>query len=235
MFNFFNKTAFVLGGSGLIGSKVIEKLLDLNCKIINLDIKKYKPQKNINYNFSKFDCSQINYIKNYKKIIKKFGLPDIFINCSYPKTNDWKKNNFDNISYDSLKKNVEMQLVNQSFLIKEVAQQNKKSKKKCSIVLLSSIYGLVGQDISIYKNTKVSENLSYTITKGALINFTRQMSSFYTRFGIRTNCVCPGGVFDKSISKSNKFYKNLLFNYSKRSPIKRMAHPEEIANPIISI
>ena len=45
MFNFFNKTAFVLGGSGLIGSKVIEKLLDLNCKIINLDIKKYKPQK----------------------------------------------------------------------------------------------------------------------------------------------------------------------------------------------
>ena len=100
-----------------------------------------------------------------------------------------------------------MQLVNQSFLIKEVAQQNKKSKKKCSIVLLSSIYGLVGQDISIYKNTKVSENLSYTITKGALINFTRQMSSFYTRFGIRTNCVCPEGYLINQSVKVINFIK----------------------------
>ena len=109
----------------------------------------------------------------------------------------------------------------------------KKKKKKCSIVLLSSIYGLVGQDISVYKGTSVTENLSYSITKGALITLTKQMSSYYTKYGIRTNNICPGGVFDKSISKNNKNYKKLLLNYSKRSPIERMATPEEIANPII--
>ena len=233
MFNFLNKTAFVLGGSGLIGSKVIEKLIKLNCTVINLDIRKSNFQQNKNYLFSTFNCAKKNLDKDYAKIIKKYGLPDIFINCSYPKTSDWKKNNFKNISYESLRKNIEIQLVNQSFLIKEVAQQNKKNKKKCSIVLLSSIYGLVGQDISVYKGTSVTENLSYSITKGALISLTKQMSSYYTKYGIRTNNICPGGVFDKSISKNNKNYKKLLLNYSKRSPIERMATPEEIANPII--
>ena len=38
---------------------------------------------------------------------------------------------------------------------------------------------------------------------------------------------------EKSISKSDKNYKKLIKNYSKRSPIGRMASPEEIADPII--
>ena len=33
--------------------------------------------------------------------------------------------------------------------------------------------------------------------------------------------------------KKNKFYKNLLKNYSYRSPIGRMADPSEVANPIV--
>lgn len=233
MFNFLNKKIFILGGSGLIGAKVAEKLLKSKCKVINLDIKKKFFNKDKNYSFYRFDTSRGDLKKNYYKIIKKFGLPDAFINCSYPRTKDWKKNNFKSIKFKSLKKNIEMQLVNNSYLLREVAEINRKNKKKCSIVLLSSIYGLVGQDSSIYKNTGISENFSYSIIKGSLINLTRQMSSYYTKFGIRTNCVCPGGVFDKSINKKNKNYKNLLINYSKRSPIKRMANPEEIADPII--
>ena len=115
MFNFSNKKAFILGGSGLIGSKVTEKLLSLNCKVVNLDIRKFSFKRNSNYNYYKFNCTKSNLNKDYLKLIKKFGLPDIFINCSYPKTNDWHKNNFENIKYSSFKKNIEIQLVNQSF------------------------------------------------------------------------------------------------------------------------
>ena len=99
--------------------------------------------------------------------------------------------------------------------------------------MLGSIYGLVGQDKSIYQGTKVSENLSYALAKGSIISLTKQMCSYYTRFGIRINNVCPGGVFDDTVNKNDKQYKKLVSNYSKRSPIGRMAYPEEIANPII--
>ena len=134
---------------------------------------------------------------------------------------------------NSLKKNVETQIVNSSYLVKNVAELNKRKKRKCNIILLGSIYGLVGQDNSIYFGTKIKENLAYSLAKGALVNLTRQMSSYYSRYGIRVNNVCPGGVYDKSISKSDISYKKLVKNYSQRSPIGRMASPEEIAGPIV--
>ena len=40
-----------------------------------------------------------------KKIIDEFDVPDIFINCSYPRTEDWGKNNFEDISLNSFRKN----------------------------------------------------------------------------------------------------------------------------------
>ena len=59
------------------------------------------------------------------------------------------------------------------------------------------------------------------------------MSAYYSRYGIRVNNVCPGGVYDKSINRHDVYYKRLVKNYSKRSPIGRMALPEEIAGPIV--
>ena len=230
MSDFSNKKAFVLGGSGLIGTAVIKKLEQYGCKVINLDIKNSKKLK---CHFFKFDCTNNKIQENYSKVIKKFGLPDIFINCSYPKTKDWKNNNFKKIKLKSLQSNLDKQLTLSSFLIREVAEINRKKRKKCNIVLLSSIYGLVGQDISIYEGTNVTENLSYSIIKGAVISLTKQMCSYYTKFGIRVNNVCPGGVLNLNNKKNSKSYNKLLKNYSKRSPIKRMAFPVEVANPIV--
>lgn len=230
MLNFKNKLAFVLGGSGLIGNMVINKLEKLGCKTLNLDIK--KPIK-LRYDYLKFNCTKIKEIRNYSQITNKYGVPDIFINCAYPKTKDWDKNNFEKVKFISLKENIEKQLITSSFLIKEVAEKNRKKKKKCSIILLNSIYGLVGQDKSIYKGTNVYENISYSITKGALSNLTKQMCSHYSKYGIRVNNVCPGGVLDLKSKKKSKIYNKLLKNYSRRCPMGRMATPEEIADPII--
>ena len=230
MSDFLNKKAFILGGSGLIGSAVIKKLTQYGCKIVNLDIKNNKKLK---CNYLKFDCTNKNIQQNYSKVVKKFGLPDIFINCSYPRTKDWKINNFKKIKLKSLQNNLDQQLTLSSFLIREVAETNRKKKRKCNIVLLSSIYGLVGQDISIYEGTNVTENFSYSMIKGAIISLTKQMCSYYTKFGIRVNNVCPGGVINIDEKKNSIPYKKLVKNYSKRSPIKRMAFPDEIANPII--
>ena len=116
-----NKKVFILGGSGLIGSEIIINLYKLKCKIVNLDL-----NKNISINhmcsFQKFNCEDKNIQKNYFKITKKFGLPDAFINCSYPKTKDWIKNSFKNIKLSSLEKNINSNIVNSAILIKEVAE-----------------------------------------------------------------------------------------------------------------
>ena len=229
------KIVFVLGGSGLIGNAVIELLLKQNkFDLINLDIKKRKKSNFIytHENFYKFDCNSDNLDLKISRIIKKFGVPDIFINCSYPKTNDWEKNSFKEIKYKSLNNNIKSHLSSTCYIAKLMADANVKIKKKCSIVLVSSIYGLVGQDLSIYKNTSIKEKMTYSIMKGGILSFTKQMASYYSRKGIRINNVCPGGVIDKSKIKSKK-YATFVKNYSSRCPIGRLAEPKEIAASIV--
>ena len=71
------------------------------------------------------------------------------------------------------------------------------------------------------------ENFTYSLIKGAIINLTKQMASYYGKHNIRVNCISPGGVSD--IGQSRKFIKN----YSNKVPMKRLAKPEEVASGVI--
>lgn len=225
-FRLDKKTAFILGGSGLIGSEIVKATLEAGARVVvlekNFNKKLNFQKKNIKY--EKFDVSSPNKIeKQYKKIQKKYGTPDIFINSSYPKTDDWKLNSFEKIRYKSFAQNLKIHLNSFSWCAKIVADSMVKSKKKGTIVQLSSIYGIVGQDLSIYLGTDMKESMSYSVIKGGINNLTRQMSSFYGKFNIRVNSLCPGGV--KDISQNKLFIKS----YNKKVPLKRLAQPSEIA------
>jgi len=225
-YNLKKKKIFVLGGSGLIGFEVCKEFLEFESNVLNLDIKK-KNIKNKNYEFTKFDISDFKNLEiNLFKIIKKYGCPDVLINCSYPKTNDWSKNNFLSIKLKSFYQNINLQLTSSSWILKIFADEMKKKKKLGSIIQLSSIYGMVGQNLNIYQNTNMTENFPYSIIKGGQSNLVKQMASYYAKYKIRVNAVCAGGVFD---NQNKKFVKN----YSEQVPIKRMAKAHEISSTII--
>ena len=77
-----------------------------------------------------------------------------------------------------------------------------KKNIKGNVVLLGSIYGLVGQDPDIYDNTNINENVSYSAIKGGIVNYSKNAASCFGRSGIRVNCICPGGILDKKKKKN---------------------------------
>ena len=101
----------------------------------------------------------------------------------------------------------------------------KNKYKYSSIVLLSSIYGFLGQNVNLYNNEKIRENLTYSVIKGGIINAVRSFSSYYGNKSLRINCVSPGGVLD---NQSKSFQKK----YNKQVPMNRMALKHEVANVI---
>lgn len=230
-FKLNNKLAYILGGFGVIGQEVTSAFHEAGAKIIILDkrdkfkIIKSKIKKNPNIHYNYFNCANINTLeKNYKNIEKKYGTPDILINCSYPKTKDWKNNSFEKINFNSYKKNVDIHLNSYAWIAKLVADSMIKKNKKGNIIQLSSIYGLVGQDLTIYQGTKMKESMSYSVIKGGINSLTRQMASYYGKFNIRVNSICAGGVYDKKQNK--KFVKK----YSNKVPLSRLAKSSEIAS-----
>ena len=102
-----------------------------------------------------------------------------------------------------------------------------------SIIHLGSIYGLVGQDLEIYKGTDMEENLSYSVIKGGINNLTRQMSSYYGKVGIRVNAICPGGVINAEDKKYLRTQKSFEKRYTQKVPLKRFARTDEIASAVI--
>ena len=97
-----------------------------------------------------------------------------------------------------------------------------KKKIRGSIINLGSIYGIQANDFTIYEGTNMGASMEYAAIKGGIINGTRYLASFFGKYGIRVNTICPGGIFD---------YQNKIFvkNYNHKVPLRRMGNPEDVA------
>ena len=235
-FNLKNKTAFVVGGNGLIGKEVVYALADFGAKVIILDIKNNFKSLN-KYNeifFEYFDVAKLNQTENnLAKIIKKHKSPDIFINCSYPHKKNWSKSSFSEIKLKSIIENVNIHMNSYIWIARIVAENMKKNKIHGSIIQLGSTYGVVGQNLSIYKNTKIKENLTYAAIKGGIANNAKLMASYYGKYKIRVNCVCPGGLLGHVAGVSKIQTSTFKKRYNENVPLKRMGNPDEVATAIL--
>lgn len=109
------------------------------------------------------------------------------------------------------------------WIAKKIADLMVKNRiKDGSIVQLSSIYGILGQDNELYKNTTMRESMTYSAIKGGINNSVRSMAAYYGKYNLRINSIIAGGVFDYQ-------NKNFLKKYKRKTPLGRMADPKEIA------
>ena len=165
--NLKNKNVYVIGGLGRIGQEVVKGLLEYGASVIIID---RQDPKNLNATFK--DDPNVKFVQIdsdeveaaglvFSEAVDKFGCPDVFINCSYPRTDDWASNSFEKISLESMRKNIDIHLNSYIWLAKMAADYMKEFNKAGSIILTSSIYGLKAQDQNLYHGTSMSENLTY--------------------------------------------------------------------------
>lgn len=217
------KIILVTGGSGLLGKAMIDHIRQQGGTAINGDISVKNDLANHCIRLDVTKSASIKRVVN--KIIDHHGRIDGLVNNAYPRTKDWG-NKFEDVSLDSWRKNVDFQL-NRVFEITQlVIDKMKEMKTKGAVVNISSIYGVVGNDFTVYDGTDLTSPAAYSAIKGGIINFTRYLASYYGPHKIRVNCVSPGGIF-------NHQPKRFVKNYEKKVPLKRMGKPEDIA-PAVS-
>ena len=95
---------------------------------------------------------------------------------------------------------------------------------------MGSIYGIQAQDKTVYEGTKMKENMTYSVIKGGLTNFTRQMASFYGEFNLRINTLVPGSLEGHVAGRSSEQDIKFINNFSKRVPLRRLGKPSEVAS-----
>lgn len=237
LFNLDGKVAVVTGGLGLLGSSFSKAIRNYGAKVAVLDIREDDGKFNDPFiKTYKTDILDRESLKNsLEKVCDDFGTPEILVNCAaidFPpsytasstggllETSELEK------SWDkTMEVNVKGML-----LCSQVVSGFMAKNKKGSIINIASIYGIVSPDQKIYLKKDAKQRfikpISYCVSKSAILNMTRYLSTYFAESNIRVNTVTFGGVFN---NQDPEFVKN----YSSKVPLGRMANKEEYEGVII--
>ena len=226
------RCAAVTGGLGLIGAAVCAELADLGARVLILDADTDRWQARRTalcrgarkLDFVAYDAAATDGIEARVAALEDtHGPVDVWINAAYPRTQDWG-NDVENLDPESWRANVDMQL-NAVCLTCNAVAARMAARGGGAIVNLGSIYGCGAPDFGVYDGTGMTMPPAYAAIKAGLGNYSRYLASYWGGQGVRVNVVCPGGVSDGQPAA-------FVDNYAARTPMRRMATPEEVAGPV---
>ncbi|WDN89421.1 hypothetical protein BuS5_02389 [Desulfosarcina sp. BuS5] len=243
------KTALVVGGRGYLGRRFCLALQEAEAIVYAADLPEISKAaatdtntiqvsgiRNLTIDVTN-EQSVTSMIEDIKKDVKSI---DILVYSVTAKPDDFYYP-FTECSLEGWQKILRVEL-DGLFLVTNRVGSVMENAGQGSIIFISSIYGVVGNDQRIYKRANLDNlygstdvkkfdqiyaHAGYAASKGAVISMTRFLAAYWGGKGIRVNCITPGGIEHPGENKA------FVETYSNRVPLGRKAKPEEISSSII--
>ena len=243
LFSLENKTVVITGALGHLGKSFCNELAKAGSNIVVTDLDEENCIKQSNDLMNKYDVecigvhcdvtSKISVTKMVSKAINIFEKVDVLINNAVYRSTNINNyfNHFEDYDIKEWNKSIQVNL-NGIFLCSQVIGSiMKKQLLGGSIINISSIYGVIGVDDNLYKRSRdlghiMNTPVGYSVSKGAIIAFTKYLACYWGSHNIRVNTISPGGV-EKD---QNELFQE---DYANKVPIGRMANTDEISSVVV--
>lgn len=119
------------------------------------------------------------------------------------------------------------------FLCSQAVGRAMIAQGKGKIINISSVYGSVGIDASLYEkpNQPVLEALPYATSKGAVLNLTRDLACNWARYGINVNSISPGMfITDQGRDITGA---EVVARLAQRTPAKRFGSEQDLKGAVV--
>jgi len=150
------------------------------------------------------------------------GRIDILVNNGYERvTADWT---------DVTGEQFTRQLTNATgcFLLARLVHNHAAERKGgASIIMIGSMYGIVGSYPDAYAGICMSSPVAYHALKGGILSMTRHLAVYWAKDGVRVNCLSPGPFPAPTVDPQ------MVERLSAKSPMKRMGKPHELKGAIV--
>ncbi|OGY30940.1 MAG: hypothetical protein A3C02_01075 [Candidatus Andersenbacteria bacterium RIFCSPHIGHO2_02_FULL_45_11] len=217
-----NKIILITGGKGFLGEYFSQALTAAGATVITGDI---HPDADV-----QMDVTSTESIRTaFSDILATRSRIDVVVNNAAidPKFDgnaDQNAKLFENYPEELIRKSLDVNLLGYTLVAQE-AIRHMLAQKSGNIINVSSIYGMVGPDQSIYPNG-TQKPVDYFITKGGVVMLTKFLATTYGKQNIRVNTLTLGGVF-------KEHGKDFIDRYGARTPLGRMANPDDVGGPLV--
>lgn len=248
-FSLKDKVALVVGGRGFLGRRFCRALSDAGAAVCSADLpdlshsasadsKAVSSEDIGQYSIDVTDPASVSSLVD--EVMRDKGSIDVLVFSVTAKPDDFYKP-YTECSIEGWRSLLRAEL-DGVFLVTQAVGRVMEKAGRGSIILISSIYGVVGNDQRIYRDSNLAQlyvddasapqkqiysHAGYPAAKGAIISLTRYLAAYWGEIGIRVNCISPGGIAHPK--ENDEFVRR----YSERVPLGRKAGPDEVNGAVV--
>lgn len=114
------------------------------------------------------------------------------------------------------------------FLAKRLRDHVVESQRSGSIIMIGSMYGVVGSYPEAYEGVSMASPVQYHALKGGTIHMCRHLAVYWARDNVRVNCLSPG-----PFPIPGKIHPEMERRLCEKSPMRRMGRPDELKGAVV--
>lgn len=232
LFDLSGKVALVTGGTGHLGSAMSRALAEAGASVIvtSRDLTRAEqaasalPAVNSARHFGvELDHIQAEMLEGqFASALQLTGRIDILINNGHEAVGvDWREVTAEQFT---------RQMANATgyFMLSRLLHDHAVERGAgASIILLGSMYGVVGSYPDAYEGVCNASPVAYHALKGGIVQMTRHLAVYWAKDNVRVNCLSPGPF------PSEKAPPEMVERLCTKSPLGRMGRPEELKGAVV--
>ena len=233
IFSLKDKVFLVSGGYGHLGKSMALGILEAGASVwvLGRDPEKFRQAFQDgeileNLHFMEYDLSDNESIKHaFKAISDKEGHIDGLVNNAFFSRGKGQ----DNMPDEDWNYGVDGTLNSVYRAIREIIPYLR-ANKGGKIINISSMYGVVSPDFSMYEGCEEFTNPPhYGAAKAGVIQLTKYYAVYLGKDGVNVNCITPGPFPKPKVQENSMFIERL----KQKNPLGRFGEPDDLKGAVV--
>jgi gluconate 5-dehydrogenase len=232
LFDLTGRVALVTGGTGHLGSAMARALAEAGAAVVvaGRDARRAReaaaalprPGGAAHHGVALDHMDPVALEAGFAEAVALAGRIDVLVNNGHEaEPNDWTT-----VTAEQFTRH----LANATgyFLLARLVRNHAVERRApASVVLLGSMYGVVGSYPDAYAGVCPASPVAYHALKGGIVQMTRHLAAYWAADGVRVNCLSPGPFPKESAPAA------MVERLTAKLPIKRMGRPHELKGAIV--
>ena len=232
LFDLSGRVALITGATGHLGAAMAEALAEAGARVVvasrNLAKARAAAASLVGAEAGRHLAVALDHLdegsveRGFSAAVEQAGRIDVLVNNAHDLlAADWK-----DVSGEQFTR----QLANATgyfLLARKLRNHAVERDTPASVILLGSMYGLVGSYPDAYEGLSPASPAAYHALKGSIVQLTRHLAVYWAQDRVRVNCLSPG-PFPNPAAPAK-----LVERLEARSPMARIGHPHELKGAVV--